>query len=849
MLLKKGRSKISSVLVFTLLFSLLLPAFAFGAAATPVQLKDIADSYAQKEIQSLVDNGIISGYEDGSFQPRKTITRAELAKIIVLSLGLKENPDQAAAFTDVDKNSWYRGFVGALVESKITQGNSATTFAPEAKVTREELAVFFVRALGLEETAGKVVVDAQVSDLAQVSSWAQAHVSLAFKVGFLQGIENADKTLKFSPKDNSERQAVARLAYEFKNNKDTFVNKAKELVNGNLKVSSATVTNNTTVEVTFSSAVTTVAAADFTFDNSLTVTKAELKSGSTTVVVLTTSVQTPGTVYKLSYLGKDTGITITGAYSGGSGSSSSSSSSSNNTANFKSLLASGGVLNQSITLTASDTYGPADGATTIINGTLILDPGAAGEITLQNIKADNIVVVSGSENSIKLRNIIVIVLLKIDTGAQANAVRVESSGTTVIASTYVGSQVIIEVKSGRFGNINIGAGAAGKNIELRGSITDAVYVNASANINIGNSTVSGTVNNLNLNVSATITTASNSKVDKLQVTAPNVKVSLKGPGAVASVTATSFAIGLVIDLSEDSNVTTVYYLSVSVKFSGSANKIRVVVIIIVVVGAKATAEDPTVVPGSSSGNNGGNTGGNNGGNTGGNNGGNTGGNNGGNTGGNNGGTTPTVPASVTNLTYADLTSSGAKLTWSAASNATGYNIYQGSSSTASATVTTAFYTITGLSLGTAYDYTVKAYNSTGESTGASVSFKTNSVTSVTYVTYNKTSSVTGSVYSGNAGANTAADTSAFHIANANAADYLIVGFSTSLSTDLTGVTVTSAPTVTASAYAVETTVSNNTYLAIKYSASRAAGPYVIKITGLKQAGNILDSVTFNVYQD
>lgn len=297
---------------------------------SPVQLTDIVDSYAQKEINNLVDNGIISGYEDGSFQPRKTITRAELSKIIVLSSGLKENPEQAAAFTDVDKDSWYRGFVGALVASNITQGTSATTFAPEAKVTREELAIFFIRALGLEETTGKVAVDAKLSDLATVSSWAQPYVSLAFKTGFTLGIDNPDGTIRFSPKDNSERQAVARMAYEFMHNKNTFINRAKELVNNSPKVSSVIAINNSTIEVTFTSPVTKVAMNDFTFDNNLETTRAELKAGTSNVVVLTTSMQTLGTVYKLMYLGSDTGITVIGANSQSNADSSSGNTGSGN---------------------------------------------------------------------------------------------------------------------------------------------------------------------------------------------------------------------------------------------------------------------------------------------------------------------------------------------------------------------------------------------------------------------------------------------------------------------------------------------------------------------------------------
>ncbi|WP_248929563.1 S-layer homology domain-containing protein [Paenibacillus hamazuiensis] len=226
MLLHVVRRKISVVLVFALLVSTLMPLTVFGETK---QFKDIADSYAQKEIQSLVEAGVISGYEDNTFQPKKPMTRAELAKIIVLSLGLKENGDKAAAFKDVDPKSWYRGYVGALVESGITEGTSATSFSPESKVTREELVVFFIRAFGLEDTAKKLPIDAKLSDISDVSEWAKPSVSLAFKNGFINGVQGNDGKLRFNPKDNAERQALARLAYEFKTNKSVYIDKSMEL--------------------------------------------------------------------------------------------------------------------------------------------------------------------------------------------------------------------------------------------------------------------------------------------------------------------------------------------------------------------------------------------------------------------------------------------------------------------------------------------------------------------------------------------------------------------------------------------------------------------------------------------
>ncbi|MBP2113948.1 S-layer homology domain-containing protein [Paenibacillus silagei] len=106
LLFQAARRKLSLVIVIALLISSLTPHLVFGESA---QLKDIAGSYAQKEIQSLTEAGIISGYEDNTFKPNKAMSRAELAKIIVLSLGLEVSGDQAVAFKDVAATSWYRG--------------------------------------------------------------------------------------------------------------------------------------------------------------------------------------------------------------------------------------------------------------------------------------------------------------------------------------------------------------------------------------------------------------------------------------------------------------------------------------------------------------------------------------------------------------------------------------------------------------------------------------------------------------------------------------------------------------------------------------------------------------------
>lgn len=212
-----------------MLLLLMLPAAVFGAAQP---FNDISDSYAKKEIVSLTRSGIITGYGDGTFHPKKEMTRAELAKIIVKSMGVSEQPEMAARFRDVSPDCWCRGYIGALVTMGITQGTSETEFSPEAPITRQELVSFFIRAFGLEEDAKNVKTTADLSDLQDIADWARDDVSLAYQIGFVNGIENGDGSIRFEPIASADRQALARLAYEFVTNKPAYLDKAAMLTNG-----------------------------------------------------------------------------------------------------------------------------------------------------------------------------------------------------------------------------------------------------------------------------------------------------------------------------------------------------------------------------------------------------------------------------------------------------------------------------------------------------------------------------------------------------------------------------------------------------------------------------------------
>ncbi|MBS7345520.1 MAG: S-layer homology domain-containing protein [Caryophanon sp.] len=95
-------------------------------------------------IAALVDEGIIDGYEDGTYRPDATLTRGHMAKILNRAFKLTADTTPAP-FTDI-ATSEYKNDIEALYDNKVTVGTTATTYSPRQNVTRGQLASFIIRA-------------------------------------------------------------------------------------------------------------------------------------------------------------------------------------------------------------------------------------------------------------------------------------------------------------------------------------------------------------------------------------------------------------------------------------------------------------------------------------------------------------------------------------------------------------------------------------------------------------------------------------------------------------------------------------------------------------------------------
>ena len=98
-------------------------------------------------VQMLVDLGLISGYDDGTFRPGNFITREEVAKLVAILC--TENPQAPADVYFYDaQNSWALGYIGYCAGQGIIAGDGMGSFRPKDNVTAQELAKMLLVILG-----------------------------------------------------------------------------------------------------------------------------------------------------------------------------------------------------------------------------------------------------------------------------------------------------------------------------------------------------------------------------------------------------------------------------------------------------------------------------------------------------------------------------------------------------------------------------------------------------------------------------------------------------------------------------------------------------------------------------
>ena len=143
------KKRFSMLIALAMMLTSLVPSFTASAAFSDV---DSSNSYIEA-ISTLSTLQVINGYEDGSFQPEKEITRAEYTKMIVYMLGMDSFTTPITTFTDVPESHWANAYIKTAFDMGIINGFDDGTFRPDAPVTYEQALKMLVCTLGYEAYA------------------------------------------------------------------------------------------------------------------------------------------------------------------------------------------------------------------------------------------------------------------------------------------------------------------------------------------------------------------------------------------------------------------------------------------------------------------------------------------------------------------------------------------------------------------------------------------------------------------------------------------------------------------------------------------------------------------------
>lgn len=196
--MKDSKRMLSLILALTMVLSMSVS--ALGNAL--VQFSDIDNHWAKEEIDFMTAEGVINGYEDGTFKPNNNMTRAELIKVIVHLMGYEKKAE--VGFEDVKETDWfYEDVAKALAAGCIEE---AEYLNPNELITREEVAKIIGIAFGFETNAKEAL---GFKDHVQISLSAKGMVGALKEKGYIQGYEDGT----FAPKKNITRAEIVKMLF------------------------------------------------------------------------------------------------------------------------------------------------------------------------------------------------------------------------------------------------------------------------------------------------------------------------------------------------------------------------------------------------------------------------------------------------------------------------------------------------------------------------------------------------------------------------------------------------------------------------------------------------------------
>ncbi|WP_157272917.1 Ig-like domain-containing protein [Paenibacillus daejeonensis] len=155
--------------------------------------RDLANHWGRNDILMLVNKFVADGRTATSFDPNQPVTRGEFAVFIARGLGLSGDKSAASRYSDVNANSVLAAYIGAASKAGIVEGHPDGTFRPNQSITRQEMAAMMIRATAMAGASisipqSSVAYLSRYKDAGTIAPWARDDMAKAVEAGIINGM-------------------------------------------------------------------------------------------------------------------------------------------------------------------------------------------------------------------------------------------------------------------------------------------------------------------------------------------------------------------------------------------------------------------------------------------------------------------------------------------------------------------------------------------------------------------------------------------------------------------------------------------------------------------------------------
>ena len=182
---------------------LVLSAAPISAAAS---FTDAQGHWAQEVVEKAEAYGLVEGKPDGTFGVGEEITRSQFVTVLCRMFGWDMVSPASPSYIDCPSSAWYYSAVETARAHDVMDPSGA--FRPEDYISRGEMAVMLVRALGYDTLAQDLSgLDLPFDDVKEDVGY----MAIAYDIGMINGVEGPDGSLKFLPTHSATREEAAAM--------------------------------------------------------------------------------------------------------------------------------------------------------------------------------------------------------------------------------------------------------------------------------------------------------------------------------------------------------------------------------------------------------------------------------------------------------------------------------------------------------------------------------------------------------------------------------------------------------------------------------------------------------------